>query len=96
VRYIGATGDDGKRFGVTGSYGPTGDIEGVGISVDGGKTFTTYDAALDTRARYGAFPGDTVWYVAGGDWPDAAGSCVRTRAGWLGAWRDGWCWCWWW
>ena len=66
VRYIGTNGDGGLKFGVTGQYGA---VEGVGISVDGGKTFKTFDAKLDTEARYGAFPSDNVWYVAAGTWP---------------------------
>jgi hypothetical protein len=39
---------------------------GVGISVDGGKTFKAYPAGLTADARYGAFPSDSVWYVAAG------------------------------
>lgn len=69
VRYIGVNGDGGKKFGVTGTYGLA-QTEGVGISVDGGVTFKTYDAALQTEARYGAFPTDTTWYVAAGEWPN--------------------------
>jgi hypothetical protein len=42
---------------------------GVGISVDGGQTFKTFNAQLTTEARYGAFPTDTTWYVA-------AGTCI--------------------
>ena len=45
------------RFGVTGAY--ANNVQGVGLSVDGGKTFTTYNASLSTWARYGAFPTDT-------------------------------------
>ena len=33
--------------------------------------FTAYDAGLFTSARYGAFPTETTWYVAAGDWPSA-------------------------
>ena len=43
--------------------------QGAGVSVDGGKTFKTYDAGLDGIARFGAFPKDTTWYVASGAWP---------------------------
>ena len=39
---------------------------GAGVSVDGGKTFTVYDTKLTCDARYGAFPSDSVWYVAAG------------------------------
>lgn len=67
VRFLGINGDGGKSFGVTGQYGS---VEGVGISSDGGKTFKTFDAKLSTEARYGAFPSDSVWYVAAGDWPN--------------------------
>jgi hypothetical protein len=42
---------------------------GAGISVDGGKTFKTYNAQLTTDARYGAFPSDSTWYIAAGNWP---------------------------
>jgi hypothetical protein len=38
--------------------------------VDGGKTFKTYNAQLTTDARYGAFPSDTTWYIAAGNWPN--------------------------
>jgi len=37
--------------------------------VDGGATFSAYNASLTTIARYGAFPTDDVWYVAAGEWP---------------------------
>jgi len=67
VRFLGVNGDGGKKFGVTGQYGA---VNGVGLSVDGGATFTAYDAKLTTDARYGAFPSDTQWYCAGGTWPD--------------------------
>ena len=52
---------------------------GAGISVDGGKTFKAYSAGLTTDARYGAFPSDSVWYVAAGT---CAGPCLQppTRA----------------
>jgi len=69
VRYIGTDGDGGLKFGVTGQYGLFTSVNGVGISVDGGKTFKAYDANMQTDARYGAFPTDTTWYVAGGTWP---------------------------
>jgi len=68
VRFLDTNGDGGLKFGVTGQYG---NVQGVGISVDGGKTFKTYDAKLTTEARYGAFPTDTTWYVAAGEWPDS-------------------------
>jgi len=66
VRYIGVNGDGGLKFGVTGEYFS---VNGAGISVDGGKTFKAYDAKMTTDARYGAFPTDNTWYVAGGEWP---------------------------
>lgn len=43
---------------------------GVGISTDGGALFKTYNAGITCDARYGAFPSDTQWYVAAGDWPN--------------------------
>eukprot|EP00567_Pseudictyota_dubia_P005918 CAMPEP_0197455168 /NCGR_PEP_ID=MMETSP1175-20131217/40067_1 /TAXON_ID=1003142 /ORGANISM="Triceratium dubium, Strain CCMP147" /LENGTH=300 /DNA_ID=CAMNT_0042988955 /DNA_START=8 /DNA_END=906 /DNA_ORIENTATION=+ len=67
VRYLGPTGDNGQKFGVTGFYGG---VDGVGLSVDGGKTFKTFNAHVGTQARYGAFPTDTTWYVAAGQWPE--------------------------
>jgi len=66
VRYVGVNGDGGEKFGVTGQYFNT---EGVGFSIDGGASFTVYDAKLTTEARYGAFPTDDTWYVAAGEWP---------------------------
>jgi len=67
VRYIGLNGDGGHKYGVTGQYGRK---QGVAISVNSGKTFSAYDAGLSTLARYGAFPTETTWYVAAGEWPD--------------------------
>jgi hypothetical protein len=67
VRFVGVNGDGGEKFGVTGTYGS---VEGVGFSVDGGASFTTFDAKLTTEARYGAFPTDTTWYVAAGTLPN--------------------------
>ena len=49
--------------------------QGVGLSVDGGATFKTYDANLDGIARFGAFPTDTTWYVA-------SGTSVGRAVGW--------------
>jgi len=68
VRFLGTDGDGGLKFGVTGQYGLFTETNGVGISVDGGKTFKVYDANMQTEARYGAFPSDTTWYVTGGTW----------------------------
>jgi hypothetical protein len=47
VRYLGTNGDGGLKFGVAGQYFNT---QGAGVTVDGGKTFTTYDAKLQTYA----------------------------------------------
>jgi len=69
VRYIGTDGEGALKFGVTGQYGLFTTINGVGISVDGGKSFKVYDANMQTLPRYGAFPTNTTWYVAGGTWP---------------------------
>ncbi len=43
----------GKKFGAAGEYFGK---DGVAITTDGGAVFTAYDAALQTEARYGAFP----------------------------------------
>jgi hypothetical protein len=53
---------------------------GVAISVNSGKTFTSYDAGLYTNARYGAFPSDDVWYVAAGKLSSLLSFCVRERS----------------
>ena len=56
---------------------------GAGVSVDGGKTFTVYDTKLTCDARYGAFPSDSVWYVAAGKcmvWSQACCVCVPSPA----------------
>jgi len=67
VRYLGVNGDGGHKYGTTGQFGKK---QGVAISTNSGRTFKSYDAKLSTRARYGAFPTDTTWYVAAGEWPD--------------------------
>jgi photosystem II stability/assembly factor-like uncharacterized protein len=64
----------GKKFGVTGTFGGK---QGVAVSVNGGANFKRYPiSALFTDARYGAFPSDTTWYVAAGQW----GNDVAARA----------------
>lgn len=43
---------------------------GVGISTDGGATYTPYNiTALTAGVRYGSFPSATNWYVTAGQWP---------------------------
>jgi len=69
VRYIGTDGEGGLSFGVAGQYKLFGTLHGVGVSRDGGKTFTPYAANMQTFARYGAFPTNNTWYVAGGTSP---------------------------
>jgi len=83
VRYLGANGDGGLKYGVTGIYGLQG-TNGVGLSVDGGKTFKVYDANLQTLERYGAFPTDTTWYVSAGDWPTGADDDAVSAKGYTG------------
>eukprot|EP00053_Salpingoeca_punica_P024749 m.14551 g.14551 ORF g.14551 m.14551 type:complete len:385 (+) comp7155_c0_seq2:65-1219(+) len=68
VRYLGTNGDGGKKFGCAGTY-KFGKVQGVAVSQDGGKTFVAFNASLFTLARYAAFPTDTTWYVAAGEWP---------------------------
>jgi len=70
VRHIGPNGAGGHKFAVTGDYEAR-HKDGVAISVDSGRSFTPFDANLFTPARYGAFPTDTAWYVASGEWPQA-------------------------
>jgi hypothetical protein len=49
---------------------------GVGLSVNGGKTFKTFDAKLTTGARYGAFPtvGVVGWQPVRDERPRLSGS----------------------
>ena len=50
-------------FSMMAMYGGMQSLQSLNHSVDGGHTFTRYDAKLDTVARYGAFPTDSVWCV---------------------------------
>lgn len=52
-----------------GDFGFLTSKNGVGVSTDGGHTFTAYDAQLKTDARYGSFPSATTWFVSAGSWP---------------------------
>jgi len=69
ARHFGA-GKDGQKFGTAGQYDAQ-KFNGVGVSLDGGKTIKAYNANLFTEARYAAFPTDTTWYVTAGEWPQA-------------------------
>eukprot|EP00048_Salpingoeca_helianthica_P014461 m.221809 g.221809 ORF g.221809 m.221809 type:complete len:410 (+) comp15890_c1_seq1:57-1286(+) len=69
VRHVGSTPTN-HKFAVTGDYTAR-HKDGVALSVDSGRTFTAYDASLFTEARYGAFPTETAWYVAAGEWPQS-------------------------
>jgi len=55
-------------FAAVGSVGNlTSEMNGVAISTDAGKTFTSIPLPLlQTDARYGAFPSDQVWYISAG------------------------------
>ena len=66
-----------ESFGVSGVHYPDGvtgnEVNGVGVSTDGGKTWSFHDIGLpsgDYPARYGAFPSETTWYVGSGSWSD--------------------------
>jgi hypothetical protein len=64
----------GLGFGSAGQF-PNSDgstTNGVSVSMDGGLTFTNYDAALNASARYVSFPSPTVWFVSSGDFPQPA------------------------
>jgi len=60
----------------TGNYGAAGETivsngNGVSISNDGGKSWAWHNiSALNTFARYGAYPSATTWYISAGEWPD--------------------------
>jgi len=47
-------------------------LNGVGISEDGGMTFKYMDCQAQTDARYGAFPSKNMFVVASGNWPNNA------------------------
>jgi len=70
VKFIGQNGDGGMKYGLAGTYlrGLT-QVQGVGITVDGGKTITSYETGLQAIARFGTFPTEKVWYVSAGTWP---------------------------
>jgi len=64
---------DGMSYGVVGETLSGG--QGVAVSTNYGQHFTFYNiTALQTIARYGAFPSATTWYVSAGQWPGGAGS----------------------
>ena len=57
-------------FGAVGDFGLFSESNGVALSVDGGKTYKAENiTVIVADSRYGAFPTDTVFYVAAGDWP---------------------------
>jgi photosystem II stability/assembly factor-like uncharacterized protein len=59
--------------GMTGGYGLTGGFgkaNGVAISTDKGRTFSHFDANVNTSTRYGSFPSPKVWYLSAGQWPE--------------------------
>jgi hypothetical protein len=59
-------------FGIVGAFAQSlfAQDEGVATSFNAGANFTvTNITALDTFARYGAFPTDTTWFVNAGQWP---------------------------
>jgi photosystem II stability/assembly factor-like uncharacterized protein len=55
-------------FAAVGAVGNlTSEMNGVAISTDAGKTFSSIPLPLlQTDARYGAFPSDQVWYISAG------------------------------
>ncbi len=69
-------------FGIVGSF-PLRNVQGmgrprplsgtgVGITTNGGVTFSLFDAGVYTEPRYGAFPSDDVWYITcGASYPAA-------------------------
>eukprot|EP00041_Stephanoeca_diplocostata_P026566 m.718450 g.718450 ORF g.718450 m.718450 type:complete len:541 (-) comp22995_c0_seq2:7327-8949(-) len=67
VRYLGHLGDgDGLHFGIAGAHQGK---EGVAITNNGGISFKAFPANLRTESRYAAYPTQTTWYVAAGQWP---------------------------
>ncbi|EDQ87226.1 uncharacterized protein MONBRDRAFT_38017 [Monosiga brevicollis MX1] len=70
VRYLGKDGDGGSKFGCAGQYRGH---QGIALTTDGGKLWKPVFAdKLFTAARYAAFPSDSVWYIAAGEWPESA------------------------
>jgi len=43
---------------------------GVAVSKDGSSFNFINISALNTQARYGAYPSATTWYIAAGEWPE--------------------------
>lgn len=69
VRPIGVKGAE-VGYAAVGDWGLFTQANGPAVSYDDGATFTPLnisDAIAD--ARYGAFPDNTTWYIALGDWP---------------------------
>lgn len=57
-------------FGAVGDFGLFSESNGVALSVDGGKTYAAENiTVIVADSRYGAFPTDTTFFVAAGDWP---------------------------
>jgi uncharacterized protein YchJ len=64
----------GTGYGLAGDFGKA---NGVAVSFTGGRTFTHYDAKVNTSSRYGDYPSKNVWYVAAGTWPDQGTKAER-------------------
>ena len=71
IRKVGPKGGNTEiGFGAVGDWGLFTESNGVALSVDGGKTYATENITeLVADSRYGAFPTDSVFYIAAGDWP---------------------------
>lgn len=56
--------------GVAGQFGLFNPSNGVGVSFDGGISFTAYNVSgFYTDSRYAAFPTTNDWYITAGQWP---------------------------
>ena len=69
IRAIGPKGSE-VGFAAVGQYGLLSEKNGPNLSRDKGQTFRAMNVTgMSAEARYGAFPSDTTWYIAAGDWP---------------------------
>eukprot|EP00039_Didymoeca_costata_P017967 m.331551 g.331551 ORF g.331551 m.331551 type:complete len:417 (-) comp16753_c0_seq1:51-1301(-) len=70
VRYVGHLGEgDGLHFGIAGAK-IAGNQQMVGLTNNGGISFTTYPTGSYTESRYAAFPTNKVFYSASGQFPN--------------------------
>jgi hypothetical protein len=71
-------------FALVGNVGSGNTTTGVAVSLDDGRSFEKIDiTALNTYARYGAFPSADTWYISAGQWGNEQSYDAEADAYWL-------------